>query len=716
MPDLTGNLGEFSEMPALHGEGSQTPINPSKDTLTPTGMSGAPKPMGQPGAPIGGAGGAGAPTPGAKPGMPGAAPPISPEDQLNYDSLDTLRTDITKIMNREDIENTDQLLDALLNEEWRTDRFMDLMDFREFDSIEQLFQDAMNKGYQEELDNLQVPPGLPVGAPAPASLPTGGAPIPPKKPDNDITGVNSIAASTKNLNTRSSFMKKVFLKDGTMIVKEAADASEVIEGISVSRRRLASVVNKYKDAYIKEAGIKALKKAGMPGLEGIIGDMGSDMSGGMGGIGPGPMSDPMGAPGGGLDGIIEQLKDAFNQLAEWVGKGSEMSGDESIGADDANKLDDEIGKSEDTMSDAKDVMAPKEDKPKEDENSIGASDGSDIKQAEKGSEEAMAVTMGTKGSDSKDSGSKSEDSKDSDSKDEKDDKKDDKEGSDMNGEKKAGDAIEVIDAVEDVRTEGTADETAVTDVTASELLNKLEQRVAELKKEANEYPFKDLNKQNVDNINAQTAKDQASTINSEIAGGAHSDSESIAPKEISTENPTVGKGEPKEAPGKKVSAPAAGKVSIEVAERVRQNSIDNERAKAKLSVELASIQQLKGLIDNPLKEAMIKNMEEAGLTKEAAEAIAFNSFIDGYESSQSLVMKEAFETFMEKDLDEFVKISETVVNYRMKEASELAVQANDEQRDVTASVDTVPLRGTKTSKEKTTVYKNFWEDVARDRI
>ena len=141
-------------------------------------------------------------------------------------------------------------------------------------------------------------------------------------------------------------------------------------------------------------------------------------------------------------------------------------------------------------------------------------------------------------------------------------------------------------------------------------------------------------------------------------------------------------------------------------------------SKARLAVELAAQQQLKGLIENPLKEAMVANMVEAGVTKEAAEAIAFNTMIDGYEPTMKNVMKEAFETFINQPVDEFVKVAKFTKDYQIKEANDLSsVDDGEKNSDIqkTASVGSLPLRGSEVAEGKKDVYRNYWEGVAEDR-
>ena len=103
-------------------------------------------------------------------------------------------------------------------------------------------------------------------------------------------------------------------------------------------------------------------------------------------------------------------------------------------------------------------------------------------------------------------------------------------------------------------------------------------------------------------------------------------------------------------------------------QKAKAAAVSNAVAKSKLAMELASQQQFKGLLPNPLKEAMVKNMVGAGIEKTAAEAIAHNSMIDGYQASYEVVSKEAFANFVNKDYKDFVKTAEFTLNSGMVEA------------------------------------------------
>ena len=175
-------------------------------------------------------------------------------------------------------------------------------------------------------------------------------------------------------------------------------------------------------------------------------------------------------------------------------------------------------------------------------------------------------------------------------------------------------------------------------------------------KSAQLYPFKDQNKQNQSKINETSAKDQKRVIDKEISGGAKAEGKN--PLNMNAEN-------------SKVPTP-------KFIGKVKKEAFDNGSAKHRLAVEMAAQQQLKGLLDNPLKTAMIKNMVDAGLDVKTAEAVAFNSFVDGFQASQELILKEA-SSFVKKDFNEFKKIASVTIKSPVIETSE-AVTASEETK------------------------------------
>lgn len=292
------------------------------------------------------------------------------------------------------------------------------------------------------------------------------------------------------------------------------------------------------------------------------------------------------------------------------------------------------------------------------------------------------------------------------------------------------------------------------DVTLSDLLKKVRARIEVLKrekeatveenedmsKEAQLYPFKNL----------AGGAEKVTDPGFKMVGpeGSKDSKESISPASADKTLPV--KNEGKNISGKDVKMKGA---SLEV---------ENAFSKARLAVELASQQQLKGLIENPLKTALVKEMTEIGISKKAAEVIVHNAFVEAYEPAQKIVMKEAFETFIDKDINEFIKIAKFTKDYAVKEAflegaaagladaagsaagaidsgvsaisgatglspdavvggaaggaaglgAGLMLAGGDDEKEASESV---PLRPSKTASDRTSEFKTYWTAVKQDR-
>ena len=277
--------------------------------------------------------------------------------------------------------------------------------------------------------------------------------------------------------------------------------------------------------------------------------------------------------------------------------------------------------------------------------------------------------------------------KDDKKKDDKDDKKDDKK--DKKDDKKKA-SMDVEELIVQVRAKLDSIRTS--------------------KEAQSEYPFKEQIKPipPVSNINQETAKQTISKVDSEIKRDPAKDKkDETLNMDGLTEDGTPGS----DPLGK--SAKGQKKVSVEAAERVRQSSIEGVTDKARLAVELAARQQMKGLIDDPLKIALIKNMEEIGVSADIAAAVIHNAYIDGFEASHTAISKEAFDTFMDKDYDEFVKIAEFTKDFIVREASIAPVKVEEDIIEKTAS--SLPLRSGRTDGSTSEKFKGYWQDVARRR-
>lgn len=697
MPETIDSPGspEFSELPALHtptpgGNKPKTPTDPGALTgPTPVGMGKAPSPMGMPGAPPAG-------------GKPPMQPtPEAPMEALNNRSIESLGQDIRQLVNKYDIKSKEELKDRILEEEdWKVDRINELIDYTDSLSSEELFEKAVDREYEPGVENT----GIPDLQSPPVDEKTG----PPTltKPDNDQTGLNP-TQTTAILKTRGVLMKQAILKDGTLVVKEASttDVSEVITGITNARRNVEATLKDYINAKLIKAGMDSL-------------GMDAPMKEDIGSILGGP---PIGEEDG-LSAVIKKLKEVVEELIVALEEGDAVKSDSaiSISPDDEDKLDGAMDKGKDVIKDVKDKGPlsdmKKDEKEEDDDEKESSEEDGTMKEAGKDSQKAMDVAMGKVGPEKKKEKKEKKDKKaeevetpeatteatveaTEETPTETEVTAETEEGKEVTAEEGQPEATEEPAEGEVTATEEGEGETTAT---ASEsIVNKIMTRVTEMKK-ANLYPFKDLNKQQVDNTNATTAKDQIKTIDKEIKGGKQpssadsSKAPSISPTDIKTDLKAQ-----------------KGKVSVEAAERIKQHSVDNAISKARLSVELAARQQLKGLLENPLKQACVKNMVEAGIPEETADAITHNAFIDGYEDMQKYIIKEAFDTFMNEDIKDFIKVAEFTDSYKVKESSEAPVEGDGTQVKTASAA--APLRGTQVKNDRKAEFKKFWETVSYQR-
>lgn len=575
---------------------------------------------------------------GVTPPPPKPGLPPDPYDKLNVDTIKTLKRLITKGINSGKLEKNSSASDI---QDY-------LADSAGWDSSkdEDRINELMNKFDIKDSDEFfqKVISGELENKQEESNTP------------NVLPGVNP---TQKPILKGSSMGKKVFLKDGVLVEASAdVDVTPVLDGLSLAIRKVEAGVKSVANAKLVRFAADALEGAG-------------DDKGDLGGLGE--LKD-LAAPKKGGDPVadaIKSLKKAVEDLEgamEGADKFKADKGDD-LGFDDSKKLDEGLDMGKGALDKADKAM------------------GADLPMMSKGIEASVksAGEFPFKKKDEEEKEGKEHEKSES-KKEEKEEHKGDK------SEK----AMDVAMGKEGCK------------VSAAEFMAKLAEKLASITdedgmiKEAQLYPFKDLNKTNVDDINKENAKSQSTEINSEIKGQPAKDKDNarIAPKEIADKEikPSYESG-------------ATKKVDVKTAEKIRQHSVQNAVAKAKLAVELASQQQLKGLLDNPMHTAMVSNMVDAGITKEAAEAIAYNSFIDGFESSQKVIMKEAFDTFMNHPLDEFVKVAKYTQDYTMKEAS-----VSEEVIAKTASVTATPaLRSPATDTDKKAVYRDYWTSVAAER-
>lgn len=244
---------------------------------------------------------------------------------------------------------------------------------------------------------------------------------------------------------------------------------------------------------------------------------------------------------------------------------------------------------------------------------------------------------------------------------------------------------------------------------ATEVLEKLKEKIAtlaELKKEANLYPFKDLNKQEQEGRNGDDSKSQISEIDTDMKSG-----EMTKDKKDGFLGQNRDKGNQINDPGMDVSkeynkAAAEELITRKEAAVSRKKSVDEALAKARMAMETASVQQLKGLLESPLKESIVKELVVAGMDPNTATAIVHNAFVENYEPSQRIVINEAFDTLAKQGLDEFAKVSQFTKTY----AGEFSASVEDGNQVKTAQdKSSVNLRGSRVDNSNNGFdYLDFW--------
>ena len=666
------------EGPPVSGPGSKTPMD--SPLAPPTPLGGSPvKPMGAPGAPTKDQG--------------------APLEPLDKDTFDTLVDDIYSAIDDEKIksENVEDVLNYLLSNSWSEKRIRRLSKYLKssiksmiFSIIKHIKEDGVNETIDLIKDKIQeingeegIPGGEPVPPPAggPGGLPLG---LPPLGASEDRSNEREITdVDLDIINKRGFNMGKIIVKEGA-VVDSAEYAKEIINKISSTARKVKTSMKQFEDVKLKYAGLLALKHA-IEGTDTAAGGMGAGMGAGVDAGMPAMDAGPVGpeeASGGVSADLKEDVSEALEKLDDIKDELVEVK---ELMKEDVGKAEEAIGEGEDVLEKA-DLGGLESDEADEVEEKAAAAR-EIVKEAKKKlKEDVFAMADFFKKKEKKD-----------DDKNEKKEKKDD-------------DKDEKKENKKDKKDEKKEDKKSSIDVDS--LLRKVKARIEELRseKEANLYPFKKEVKPiaKVDNINAETAKKQISTADGEIKKQPVADKkyENINPEEAYAD---LSVSEDKGTKGEK-------KVSMEVAERVRKHSVQNAVDKARLSVELAARQQLKGMIEDPLREALAKNMIESGAEPELAEAIIHNAYVDAYQGSQQAIMKEAFETFMEKDIDEFIKIAKFVDDYVVKTGSVGSVENTEETfRDKEAST-SAPLRGFSADKDsQKEMFKNYWQDVARKR-
>ncbi len=579
-------------------------------------------------------------------GLPGGAPgaggtQVTPEIQLNIDSLDTLYLDYMSGVSDGKVEpkNVEQAWSYLQDKSWTEHRLRELMLQFEHESLPKFLLYVINKDYKDD-DKVQMSSQPGVG----------------------------VAAKEINHNVRSgNFMgSKVVINNGTLeLVDDNKIATSSIDRLVKASFKLEQSIKELDAAKIKKAGIMALrfKKAAED-------EEGKDLEGG--------------------EGADEDLD--LEGMDDLGLEDDDMGGDPVM-----DKLDEII----DLLKEIKDAVKGAEDEfdSFEGQDAINASTA--IAKAKDAIKLAVAAVKTAKEEEKKGfpffgKKDKKEDDKDDKKKDKKEDKKEkDKEAS-----------------VDDVIDQITSKLAELRGVSKEDVL-----------KEAQLYPFKDNKEYKVDgnpvhmvdHKDTRASGNRRETIISDLSKKASAMDPAPSGSELKSEDIDTGydvnvpgkSEEPYSQEGKTYSAAEVGKI--------RQSDIKNTVDKARLSFELAAQQQFKGLLACPLKEAMVNEMVNAGIEKQAAEDIAHNAFIDGYEKNQSIILAE-LNTFMKKDINDFIKVARYTQEFKTKEAGVSVVEDADVKKEASQSQEdettkTASLRPSQVGNVEDQ-FTSYWQDVA----
>ena len=593
--------------------------------------------------------------PGAPGGLPGAPGAVqnTPEEDLNIASLDEIYLDYKNGVSDGNIKqpkDLNQVYSYLQDRNWTEARLERLMLQFEFKSIPKFLEFIISKKYKKDekiYPQIGSQPGVGVVA-------------------NDL-----------NKNVRSNKMSKVVINpDGTLGMQEAKSASASVERLVKASFKLEQSVKELGEAKIKKAGMLALRRraaeeAGLIDDEGVEGEEGSEENpfdmGGMDDLG---LEDDMGG-----DPMMEKLEEILSEIKDIKGDVDEVENEfESFEGQDTFNASTAIAKAKDSVR-----------------NALAA-----VKLAKEDEKKGFPFFGKKDKKDDKDKDDK-DDKKDKDKKDKKDDKKDKKD------DKKEASVDDVIDQI-------TTKLAELRGVSKEDVM-----------KEANMYPFKENKEYAVDgnpvpsyDINAKADGPRKETIVSDLAKAASAMSPAKDGSTLVGES-VDGDYDKREGKGISESIPAdynkSDKISMAEVSKLRQSDVKNTFDKARLSFELASQQQFKGLLSNPLKEAFVNEMVSAGIEKTAAEDIAHNAFIDGFEKNQQVVLAE-LNTFMNKDINEFVKVARYTQEFKAKQAGESIVdEITKEAGSEEEITKTASLRPSPTGSD-TDMFKSYWVDAA----
>jgi len=661
----SANFDPLANVPPESGPGSKTPPDPLYGVQTPIGGSKT-LPQGEKGAPPKPPAGGLPPLGGPPLGGPslGGPPPMSADIadmQLLTRGSESLVEDIDTLISKDSkySHSVEALINGLLDMGWDIDQLKKYIrkskkPAKEFFSV--IVKSLKSNGLLDTANKLEQMIST-------SSTNLVGQP--------DTTGIKPPLKQSE----RGISMGKRFIVRNGSVEEAQSSASVILENLFKAMRKAASAIREYETANLMLVGKIALEKDAVGDL--AKGDLAAgDM------LGEGFEEDGLGE---GVSDLKSEVKEKLNEIESAIsglkkiiseGESELLDVESPLNAEESLSLEDGLKKAKEVLSKARSVYACAiEDKKKKEK-----------------SNDAMSMALGKKSAaegekDKKDD--KKDEKKDDKKKKEDDDEDDDSEVKKDKGTKKEKDAAELG---EDASTlEGLIKRVR------AKLLNEVE------KKEAQLYPFKDIsgNASKVDNINETSAQQAKSTSDKFMKGEMKKmkDSPTVNAAPYSYDSIPVSS-DGKNAAPKKVSS-------------LEESSLIN---KAKLAVELASQQQLKGLIENPLKTSIVRGLAEAGIDPALAETVVHNAFIDAYEDSQKIIIKEAFDNFVHKDINEFIKIAKFVRKYSGEGVVDAAISSEQEQanNDVVKTA-SVALKPSKVSNVKDDEIKKYWNTVKYNR-
>jgi hypothetical protein len=686
----------------LDGPGSRTPSalpamhTPVGEGAKSTGVNNVGKPKGLPGAPALGDGAAGAPAG----GLPGAAPAPevkTPEDLLIDRSNDRLSKDLQDVYLQffqdnddvapgkkssslktsnitYDIKNVDfdYVIDRLINQKgWHVDRLKELLPSRDEKAIKEYFNKVLNSNTSEKVDVDQQ--------------------------ENNTLDMFNNNQGSNNLMGKNADL----IVDNGSLKTASANSGALLDEISYSIGQVRIARKNLKKAYLVKVGFEAMKDefSGMADMP-MDPEMGGDIDGGMPGadIDVDAFGEGLGGGDKDLKGLISAVEDALSNLTAKVEEFGLTS--DSLGSDDMLKGDSLMDKASEEIDGADSDLAAidtfdnkskeKKDKPEKKEGNPFAKKEEGAETESKSEDKFASIPTGGKAVSMPEG---------------------------AGWEQKGG------------KSEGSSEEAMkVTTGEKSAYLKEIKEKLAQLKqvretsmnKEA-AYPYNDLNKQEGSGIMEDTAKSQASEINSDMSGGFIPDTESLAPQGITEKVKDPGMEVSKDANIQKSAAVDDFNKVTAAANSLARKAVAQAVAKTRVAMEVSAIQQLKGLLVNPLKEELVARFAEYGVEKVAAQALVHNAFVSAYEDSQKIVIAEAFDVLANKDDNEFVKVASFTKDFKGASADGDAddVKADegildDKEKEASAeakTVKTASLRGSQVNNDNSQVYTGFWRSA-----